>query len=97
MPRTIKVKLKNTVNSYRLGDVSHKPGDIFKIPERLFRPDFFEKWPPPAPPIVKEEVVEETAPEEKPGEGPDTEKGKGDEKPGEAAEKAGDEKRETKT
>lgn len=49
MAKKIKVRLLDKVNSYRLGDTSYKPGDVFEIPSRLFRPDFFEKVLPPPP------------------------------------------------
>lgn len=68
MAKKIKVRLLPKVNSYRLDDISYKPGDEFEIPSRLFRPDFFEKVvppekkpTPPPPEPEEEEPIEEGA------------------------------------
>jgi len=59
------VRITKKVSHYAIDGVRYGPGDIFEIPERLFKAHFMEKVvPPPPKPVVKVEPPE--TPEEPP-------------------------------
>lgn len=73
-PKTIKVRLTKKVHSYAIGDKRYVPGDVFEIPERLFREDFMQKVTPPPKPTKKTESPKETEEPEEPNEPKTTKK-----------------------
>lgn len=60
--KLIKVKIKPTVTNFIVGSKTYLPGDIVKVPEANFSPDFMEKIevkpkPKPKPKVIPSSIA----------------------------------------